>query len=80
MCGLLANVSHSLPQDLSGRFRATISGSSVPGFGRLLPVTTLLPVSTRSGPWSTSALLHSNRFLWTSCHDETGDQQQYRDR
>jgi hypothetical protein len=33
MCGLLANVSHSLPQDLSGRFRATISGSSVSGFG-----------------------------------------------
>jgi hypothetical protein len=34
MCGLLANVSHSLPQDLSGRFRATISGSSVSGFER----------------------------------------------
>jgi hypothetical protein len=34
MCGLLANVSHTLPQDLSGRAGTTISGASLSGFGR----------------------------------------------
>ena len=37
--------------------------------------------ATPCPPWSTSALRHPNRqSLWTPCHDETGNQQQYCDR
>jgi hypothetical protein len=67
MCGLLANVSHSLPQDLSGRFRATISGSSVSGVWPIGDRPIFKGYEVRSNSIA-SGMMHTWRFVTPLAH------------